>query len=327
MNIHRDFDNKIFKSALVTFILTFLCILIPMAIISYAAENEIEVSQSVYDIVIGQTAQIDAYSSSGDTLIYASEDESICTVDENGLITAVAFGSTRICVSAQDGSAEPVYCEVNVKYPINIDDVEIFEIPYQTYKGVEVTPDIDAEYENYILVKDIDYTLTYTNNINAGTAEVIVNGIGNFTGEKTLEFTIYPADINYDVTVSVENVTYTGSAVTPDILAKIENYKLVLEKDYTLSYSNNVNIGTATITITGIGNVTGVRVVEFKIIPNANSLISYSNPKKTSLRLDWTSASGITGYKIYVYDSSAKKYVLKKTINDPNTLYCTVKGL
>lgn len=327
MNIHKNFDNKIIKTALTTLFIAMICMIIPVAITSYAAENEIEVSKSVFNLTIGQTAQIEAKISSGGTLIYKSEDEGVCTVDENGLITAVAFGSTRICVSVQDETAEPVYCEVNVKHPININDVEILEIPNHKYKGVEVTPDVNAEYEDYKLVKDIDYTLTYTNNINVGTAAVTVKGIGNFTGEKTLEFIIDAANLNSDVTISVENVTYTGSAVTPDILATIDDYKLVLGKDYTLSYSNNIDVGTATITITGIENVTGTRVIEFKIIPKANSLTSYGSSKKTSLKLHWTKASGITGYKIFVYDSLLKDYALIKTISDPNTLSCTIKGL
>ena len=411
MNIHKDFDNKIIKTALMTLFIALICVIIPVAITSYAAENEIEVSKSVFNLTIGQTAQIDAKISSGGTLNYKSENESICTVDEKGLVTALDTGSTRVVISTSDGTAEPVYCEINVnminedstkvifdsdtytytgyriephievyygetlleiykdydtvfnnntdvgtasvtitgmankgigKYsgelttsftivPKNINDVIIFDAwGIQTYKGTPITPDIDAfiNWDNHSkLVNGKDYTLTYTNNINVGTATVTVKGIGNFTGEKAIEFIIYAADINFDVNVTVENVTYTGSAVTPDILAIIDDYKLVLGKDYTLSYSNNINIGTATITITGIENVTGVRVIEFKIIPKANGLISYSNPKKTSLRLDWTMAGGITGYKIYVYDFSVKKYVLKKTINDPNTLHCTVKGL
>ncbi len=411
MKTNNRFEINIVKTAVMTFILALMCILIPTAITSYAASNNIEVSQSVYNLAIGQTVKIDA-DISGGTLSFKSENESICTVDENGLVTALDTGSTRIAISTADGTAETVYCEIKVnminsdstkiifdsdtytytgyqiepdievyygetllklysdydiiynnnntdvgtvsitikgmadkgigKYsgelttsftitPKDINDVRISDsIGAQTYKGTPLTPDIDAfmnwDY-NSKLINGKDYTLTYANNINVGTATVTVRGIGNFTGEATLEFIIYAADINSDVDVSVENVTYTGSAVTPDILAKIENYRLVLGKDYTLSYSNNINVGTATITITGIGSVTGIRVIEFKIIPRANSLTSYSKQKKTSLRLNWTKASGITGYKIYVYDSSVKKYVLKKTINNPNTVYCTVKGL
>lgn len=411
MKTNNRFEINIVKTAVMTFILALLCILIPTAITSYAASNKIEVSQSVYNLAIGQTVKIDADISVG-TLIFKSENESICTVDENGLVTALDTGSTRIAISTADGTAETVYCEIKVNM-INSDstkiifdsdtytytgyqiepDIEVYygdtllklyndyDIIYnnnntdvgtvsitikgmaykgigkysgelttsfmitpkdindiiisdafgmQTYKGTPLTPDINVfmnwDY-NSKLVKDKDYTLTYANNVNVGTATVTVRGIGNFTGEATLEFIIYAADINYNVDVSVENVTYTGRAVTPDILAKIENYRLVLGKDYTLSYSNNINVGTATITITGIGSVTGIRVIEFKIIPKANSFTSYSKPKKTSLRLDWTKASGISGYKIYVYDSTVKKYVLKKTINNPNTVYCTVKGL
>ena len=43
------------------------------------------------------------------------------------------------------------------------------------------------------LIKDTDYTLTYSNNVNAGTATITLKGIGNFTGEKTITFTIKEA--------------------------------------------------------------------------------------------------------------------------------------
>ena len=61
-------------------------------------------------------------------------------------------------------------------------------------------------------------------------------------------------------TISIEDiasVTYTGSAKKPSVTVKDGDYTLVEGKDYTVTYSNNTNAGTATVTITGKGNYTG----------------------------------------------------------------------
>ena len=50
------------------------------------------------------------------------------------------------------------------------------------YSGYELTPDVEMSSNGLRLVKNVDYTLEYSDNINLGTALVIVNGIGNFTG-------------------------------------------------------------------------------------------------------------------------------------------------
>lgn len=416
MKIQHKFDNNIIKTAIMTLILALICVIIPVAITSHAQETiiskAIECGQSSYYLAVGDTAQIDAYifpeNTANKKLVFKSGDESICTVDENGLITGISFGSTEITVSAEDGGADPERCKVTVKrsinkdnteirlesdthtytgyiiqpraeiysdgkllsqdtdyeivysdnidvgtanikiygigdyygelereftiIPKNIKDVLISGIPFQTYKGTAITPDIDAypdaTYKTH-LVNGADYTLTYSNNINAGTALVTVKGKGNYEGEMTLDFIIYPADIKYDVTIpSVSRVTYSGKAVTPKVSPHIDGYSIVLNKDYTVSYSNNVKIGQASITIKGIGgNVTGTKVINFQIVPAANKLTSYGVSKKTSLRLKWTKSSGITGYKIYVYDTSKKIYVRKKTITNPNTVLYTIKGL
>lgn len=412
MKIQHKFDNNIIKTAIMTLILALICVIIPVAITSHAQEavisKAIECGQSSYYLAVGDTVQIDAYifpeNAANKKLIFKSGDESICKVDENGLITGVSFGSTEITVSAEDGGADPEICKVTVKHSINKDNTEIrieadkytfsgsyirpnaevyndktllsqdedYEIVYednfdvgtasitiygigdyfgelsknfiiekanindvpinkienQTYKGIELKPDIDSVWGNYILENGKDYSLSYKNNINKGYAEIIIQAKGNFEGERTVTFEISAADISKDVTFpSVAKVTYTGHAVTPKVSPHIDKYYLVLGKDYTVSYSNNIKIGQASVTIKGIGNVKGTRVVNFQIVPSANKLTSYGASEKTSLRLKWTKSSGITGYKIYVYDPSKKNYVRKKTITNPNTVLYTIKGL
>jgi hypothetical protein len=69
---------------------------------------------------------------------------------------------------------------------------------------------------------------------------------------------------------AIPEQTYTGSEIKPAITVKhaVEGSTrpLAHDKDYTLLYSNNTNAGTATVTITGINNYTGSKIVTFKII-------------------------------------------------------------
>ena len=65
---------------------------------------------------------------------------------------------------------------------------------------------------------------------------------------------------------NVADQTYTGKAITPKPTVTLDGKTLVLDTDYTLSYKNNVNAGTATITVTGKGAYTGKATKTFKIV-------------------------------------------------------------
>lgn len=69
---------------------------------------------------------------------------------------------------------------------------------------------------------------------------------------------------------------YTGSAITPGVTVKMGTDILKQGTDYTLEYKNNTAIGTATVTITGIGKYTGSRLVSFQIV-DANITINASD--------------------------------------------------
>lgn len=152
--------------------------------------------------------------------------------------------------------------------------VSVSGIESQAYTGSEITPDVtvtytDSDGEVQTLVKDTDYTVSYSNNVKAGsTAKVIITGTGNFTGTKTLSFAITTHDVNADdVTVdAIPNQAYTGSAITPELTLTCGDYTLVKGTDYTVVYSDNEEIGTASATVTGKGNFTGERVVSFRIV-------------------------------------------------------------
>lgn len=146
--------------------------------------------------------------------------------------------------------------------------VTVGAVENHTYTGNAITPEITVKYDNQSLVKDKDYTISYVNNINAGTATVVIKGSGNFTGEKRLNFLISPISFTNNSTITVgaiEDYTYTGNAITPEITVKCDNLSLVKDKDYTTSYMNNTNVGTATVVIQGINNYTGESMVNFII--------------------------------------------------------------
>ena len=122
--------------------------------------------------------------------------------------------------------------------------------------------------KTYTLDPDEDYTVTYRNNIKAGTATVTIKGRGHYKGTLTKKFVIKPVKI-LKVSLSNSKLPYTGKArkPIPTVTTKVDGRLVTLVKntDYTVKYENNVEIGTATVTVTGKGNYTGTIKKTFTI--------------------------------------------------------------
>ena len=134
------------------------------------------------------------------------------------------------------------------------------------YTGYETTPSFDITYGK----KDIWGNIVYIsrNSTDVGTASVEIMGVAGFTGKITKEYKITRRSLARDnITVhKLKNRTYTGKALKPVIRLDDDGWKLTYGVDYTLKWSNNVNPGTATITITGKGNYKGTIKATFKIV-------------------------------------------------------------
>ena len=66
---------------------------------------------------------------------------------------------------------------------------------------------------------------------------------------------------------SIPDATFSGEEIEPSLVIEGENgYFLVKDTDYTVEFANNVNVGTATVTVTGIGNYKGTKELTFKIV-------------------------------------------------------------
>lgn len=149
-------------------------------------------------------------------------------------------------------------------------DISSAEITYDAgpygYTGKEWKPEVAVSFNDAALTADTDYTVSYENNINAGTAKIIITGIGDhFTGSTEKTFTINSAEISGCTFAPIADVTYNTRAHTPEVTVAISGRTLEADKDYTVSYASNVNAGTATVTVTGKGNFTGSANTTFTI--------------------------------------------------------------
>lgn len=147
----------------------------------------------------------------------------------------------------------------------NVTALDISSISSQTYNGSAFTPKPTVKNGNTTLKEGTDYTISYSNNVNAGTATVTITGKGNYTGSKSVSFSISKKTVSGLTISSVSAQEYTGKAITPKPTVKDGSKTLTEGTDYRLSYKNNTNSGTATITVTGAGNYSGTKDVTFTI--------------------------------------------------------------
>ncbi|MEY8332354.1 CAP domain-containing protein [Lachnospiraceae bacterium 47-T17] len=153
----------------------------------------------------------------------------------------------------------------------------ITAIPDQVFTGNPVYPNITVYDNNRLLMQGVDYTVSYMNNTNMGMATVTITGMGVYTGTKTASFRITGPNL-YSATIdAIPDQLYTGSNITPAVTVRLNNLILVPNVDYYASYSNNRNVGTATVTITGRGSYSGSRTTTFRIIDRNLSYATISN--------------------------------------------------
>jgi hypothetical protein len=341
-------------------------------------------------------------STSGDgQLSYTSSSASVVTVDGNGNATVKGAGNATITITAAEtANYKSATKTINVTVtaanqapspaPINksIASATVSDISNKTYTGKAITQSPTVVLDNKTLQNGTDYTLSYANNVNAGTATMTITGTGSYAGSLQNTFdiakaeqTITASDItkttadaafsigasasgngqltyksgntgvvivdgngkvtikgagttmitiiasetaNYNkatktiiVTVTsnstskksiakakitgIKDKTYTGEALTQKLTVKLDKKKLKAGTDYTVSYKNNVKVGTAKITITGKGNYKGTVTAKFKIKKAANTL--NVKAQKTAYNIAYSKLSkkdqGIKETKIY----------------------------
>lgn len=113
----------------------------------------------------------------------------------------------------------------------------------------------------------VDFTATYKNNVNVGTAVCTVTGISKrLYGTRDITFEIVPASISTASVAAIADQTHTGMALKPKPVLTFNGTTLKEGTDYTLSYEDNIEVGQAMVTVAGRGNFTGTTSTSFNIV-------------------------------------------------------------
>lgn len=197
------------------------------------------------------------------TVLWESDDDTVATVDQNGLITAVAEGYTKITASCYGVTASvKVDVVLDKDHPDNgklLDlsgDIRVAGFQQESddlvYTGQKITQNLRVYHGETLLKEKTDYTLSYKNNINAAawnTAKapsVTINLKGQYSGSVTLYYTIKPLDINridiYSTSGSKspgyeQAVNYSKKLNIPNPVLSFGKKKLTANKDFVCDYT------------------------------------------------------------------------------------------
>ncbi|SDK83230.1 Fibronectin type III domain-containing protein, partial [Sarcina sp. DSM 11001] len=284
----------------------------------------------------GRTLTITSYSPS-----IVSVGQQTVTTDENGLASVTLEGSLPgqgILEIALDGTkiAEEKQITVTARQAASaIRSLEdgnaaiTLETEGLTYDGREKKPAVRVSYDGSGLEEGTDYTVTYSNNIKAGTdtAKVTVTGTGLYEGTLEQTFSIARAALaSADVTLASGTYTYNGKSQKPAVTVKHGGKKLASGTDYSVTYSDNVHAGTASVKVAGKGNYKGTVTKKFTIAKAAQSI--KLTVDATKIAVGKTTAIKVSGTKgsISFKSASEKLATVKKKDSKTGTVKAVKVG-
>ncbi len=199
------------------------------------------------------------------------------------------------------------------------------------YDGTEKIPDITVKYDGRELIKDKDYRINVSDNIKPCIVTLKIEGLYQYIGTVEKQFEIKGLSIeNAEIKLKESIYSYDGSPKTPSVEVKLGDKILVQDSDYTLSYENNINDGTAHAVVTGIGIYTDVVKTSFIILPY-NAGMDSVYPEGTMIDGDF--AYGVTDdekNEVELFcpaSQNVKNIQIPATITDENGTVYTVTSI
>ena len=193
------------------------------------------------------------------------------------------------------------------------------------YDGKAKKPGVTVKLNGKTLKNGTDYTVSYSNNTKVGTAKVTITGKGNYTGSVSKTYSI-KNNFKKATVSGISTKAFTGKNITQSITVKYNGKTLKKGTDYTVSYSNNKKVGTATVKIAGKGSCTGTVTKTFKINP-AKQEIQKLTAKSKAFFVDWAQKGSATGYEIQYATNSKFTRAKKVTITNNKTDKTTISKL
>ena len=193
----------------------------------------------------------------------------------------------------------------------------------KTYTGSPCVQGVSVKDSDAKLTVD-DISVTYENNINVGTATIIYTGKNNYTGEIRKNFQITEASITDDMIANIPSVTYDTKAHTPEVTVTFNGSTLKAGKDYDVAYTNNINAGTATVTVTGKGNFTGTASKNFAI---AQACLSVENQTVTHFRTETDAKSFAVPADMFLADEKETGFTITVTDYAGDAIFTTAPAV
>ena len=215
-----------------------------------------------------------------------SNDDGLETIEfrnpDTQLGVGVFYGQDDLTVYAEPGAVS-TYMKTNFsdssryRYNRYTDTLTIKALPKTEYDygesfsldGLEIEADYTSDTAPAVEMVDLSACkISSFDEKKLGSQIITVEyGKAKTSFEVKVLYQIAPKDITAsDITMGeIKNQSYTGTAVEPEVLLYAGDQQLQSGKDYTVTYENNVNIGTASVTVSGVGNYTGTVTGQFQI--------------------------------------------------------------
>ncbi|MBQ7116430.1 MAG: leucine-rich repeat domain-containing protein [Clostridia bacterium] len=241
--------------------------------------------------------------------------ETVVIPDSVTSISDDAFenANENLVIYCNEGSYAQTYAtQNNIKYTTLVID----PIENQTYTGREIKPEVSASANSRKLTQDTEYTVTYKDNINAGSAKAVVKGLGDFKHlAATAKFTILPQG-SENIYVLHDSVTYSPNGIEPKLYVYNGVQKLVEGQDYEiLNNSVFTDAGEYNIAVSLIGNYDGVVNVTYKVARKSIKQAEFMYGDTVEIVCD--------GVELV----EGKDYVVTKETNEDGDVVTTVEGI
>lgn len=298
-------------------------------------------------------------SNSTDEIQWESSDESVVYVSDYGSIEGRSVGTATVTATTTSGQKASVVVNVTPKiydtvvvagstcsslHPYENFTEKIWKITRPGAQNIQITFSAETELEDgydYITIMDQNFKSigVYTGTELAGKTITVEGPIAQVKLTTDSSIQEYGFDVvNVVASYNINNAKiddlpiqyYTGSKVMPKLTVRIGQTILIQGVHYTVTYSNNVDVGVATAVVKAIAPNSGKITMQYPImLPTLDSVKNLKQEKTTtkSVVLKWDKMDYAQGYYVYKYDSKKKKYTLLKTlVGKENTSY-TIKKL
>lgn len=258
------------------------------------SENECKIKAGSQKMI---TATVMPANASSKKAVWSSDDESVVTVNSDGVVTAVAVGTAKITSAIEEVTAACIVTVTSADEdvpPVDIPSGDILkddlpadgQIPAglwianlqdnYLYTGKAIKPAVRVYDHDKRLKAGRDYTVSYKNNTKVNdtsqpskTPAVVVKGKGDYTGTETAAFNILPVELD---TMTAEDITvaYNKKVQKKIPVLYYNGRKLSKNKDFTVSWPDQGTdaykaAGTYRVALTGTGNFTGTKSIQITI--------------------------------------------------------------